>query len=95
MNSVVRARSQPAWFLDPAGWIERHPLAALWIAAFCLCVSMILIIRMWFLHRRTNIGKKILWTFILLVPLFGWLLYAGFFSIPDTSDIPLTRWSDF
>ncbi|MES2572349.1 MAG: hypothetical protein V4710_20130, partial [Verrucomicrobiota bacterium] len=39
-----------------------------------------LIIRMWFIHRNARFLKKLLWSVALLIPLFGWLFYAGLFQ---------------
>jgi hypothetical protein len=57
-----------------------HPVATIWIAAFCLWVSIAFIIRLWFVHRTTSTLKKLMWSFILLIPLFGWLAYGGCFT---------------
>jgi len=82
-------------FLDPAAWISQHPRATVWICALCLWISVVLILRVWLVHRRTQLGKKVIWSLILLVPLFGWIAYAGFFSMPDTTNTPeLTVHSD-
>lgn len=74
--------------LDLAGWLSRHPVAGVWIGAFCLWVSVALIIRLWFTHRRASFLKKLVWSFILLIPLFGWLLYGGMFHVPGFTDVP-------
>jgi hypothetical protein len=68
--------------------LASHPRAALAIGAFCLWISVSLMLHMWFVHRRESRMKKLVWSFLLLLPLFGWLLYAGCFRIPDYSDTP-------
>jgi len=67
-------------------WLSGHPKAALAVGAFCLWVSVSLILRMWFIHRQESFTKKLLWSFMLLVPLFGWFFYAGCFQIPGYSN---------
>jgi hypothetical protein len=73
---------------DLLEWFTAHPRLAVAIGAFCLWVSVSLILRMWFIHRRESFVKKFLWSFTLLIPLFGWLFYAGCFQIPDYSNTP-------
>jgi len=77
----------PADYLT--AWLGHHPIAAIWIGGFCLWVSISLILRMWLVHRRATLFKKITWSFILLMPVFGWFFYAGCFHIPDYTDIPI------
>jgi predicted tellurium resistance membrane protein TerC len=73
---------------DLLAQLARHPRVALAVGAFCLWVGVSLILRMWFIHRRESFMKKFLWSFMLLVPLFGWLFYAGCFQIPDYTSNP-------
>jgi hypothetical protein len=73
--------------LDLVGWLSRHPVAGVWIGAFFLWVSVALIIRMWFIHRRASFLNKLVWSFVLLIPLFGWLLYSGLFRVPTFTDV--------
>jgi hypothetical protein len=77
--------SQP---FDLVTWLVLHPRAAIEIGAFCLWISVSLMLHMWFIHRCESLMKKLVWSFLLLLPLFGWLLYAGCFQIPDYSDTP-------
>src|ERR1700683_1960742 len=62
--------------------LAHHPRAAVAVGAFCLWISVSLIIYMWFIHRRESFLKKFVWLLVLLVPLLGWLFYAGCFRIP-------------
>jgi len=82
------APSSPAQPFDIAAWFSQHPVAALCIAAFCLCVSVCLILRLWLIHRRTPLHRRLFWSLVLLIPLFGWLAYAGFFHIPSPNGSP-------
>ena len=73
---------------DPSAWVTQHPVITIWLAAFCLWVSISLIIHMWFVHRRASAIKKLLWSFALLIPLFGWLSYCGCFTQLDSINTP-------
>jgi hypothetical protein len=68
--------------LDAAAWLLRHPTVEICAGAFCLWISFSLILRMWFIHRNAPFLKKFLWSFILLIPLFGWFCYAALFHDP-------------
>ncbi len=68
--------------------LARHPKAAIAIGAFCLWISVSLMLHMWFMHQRESFVKKLLWSFALLIPLFGWLFYGGCFVVPDRTDTP-------
>ena len=43
----------PTHSLDAVEWLAHHGVASVWIGAFCPSVSAVLIIHLWFLHRRT------------------------------------------
>ena len=73
---------------DVAVWVAHHSIPALCLAGFLLWVSVSLILRMWIVHRHASLWKKLRWSFVLLVPLFGWLLYGGFFQVPGYTDVP-------
>ena len=70
-------------------WFASHPLAAFGFVASLFLVSLLLILRLWIVHRRTSLHEKIIWSFFLLFPILGWVFYAGFFQVPDYSDTPL------
>lgn len=59
-----------------------HRVAGIWLGAFCLWISVSLIIRMWVIHRRAAFLKKVVWSVVLFLPLLGWLLYGGLFQVP-------------
>ena len=69
------------------GWFDHHPTAALVFFAFSLLVSFFLIVRMWIRHRKASFLKKLGWSFVLLVPLAGWIAYGGLFHPPSRHDI--------
>ncbi len=73
---------------DVEVWIAHHPIPTLCLAGLLLWVSISLILRMWIVHRQASLWKKLRWSFVLLVPLFGWLLYGGFFRVPSYTDVP-------
>jgi len=72
----------------PFEWLAGHQTGAICVGAFCLWVSLCLILRLWLLHRGAAFGRKLVWSAILFIPLFGWILYAGFFQTPEVSEIP-------
>ena len=74
--------------MDPAAWVTRHPVLTIWIGAFCVWVSFALIIRMWFVHRSASWFKRLSWSFILLLPIFGWMAYGAWFAVPDYHHSP-------
>jgi hypothetical protein len=79
---------EPMPLYDFPGWISRHPVVAIWMGAFCLWVSIVLMIRVWFVHRKAPFFKKLIWSMVLLFPLFGWLVYGGFFRPLDSINTP-------
>jgi len=85
------APSSSAQPTDITAWFSQHPVAALWIGAFCLWVSVCLILRLWIIHRNTPLHRRLFWSLVLLFPLFGWLAYAGFFRIPSLNDFPCSE----
>jgi hypothetical protein len=55
-----------------------HEHKALFLAIlFCAWISISLIGRMWLRNRQASFLKKMGWSLILCVPLFGWLFYGG------------------
>ena len=56
------------------------------IFGFCLYVSVCLILRMWLKYRTDKVIKKLLWSVVLLMPLAGWVFYAGLYHNPYSSD---------
>jgi hypothetical protein len=57
-----------------------HHIAGFMIGLFCLWLSLSLIIRLWLLHKQDSFLKRLLWSLVLCVPFFGWLLYGAFYS---------------
>jgi bacteriorhodopsin len=82
------ANSQTQQPLDAVSWLSEHPRIAVYIAGFCLWISVCLIIRIWIIHRRTRFIRKVIWSFIVLVPFFGWLAYCGCFTPLDSINTP-------
>jgi hypothetical protein len=52
-------------------------------AGICAVVSLCLIARLWFLHRRARAISKIVWSIVLLIPVLGWLCFAAFYRPPE------------
>jgi hypothetical protein len=55
----------------------------IWIGAFCAWVSFCLIVRLWVMERHQSFLRKVFWSALLLVPLFGWFYYASCFKPPE------------
>jgi ABC-type amino acid transport system permease subunit len=61
-----------------------HRAIGIVAAAICAFVSLCLIARLWILHRRARAVSKIVWSIVLLIPVFGWLFFAAFYRLPET-----------
>jgi hypothetical protein len=59
-----------------------HSTAAVVIGAVCAFVNLCLIARLWVVHPRDSIARKIVWTLVLFVPLLGWIFYGAFYRPP-------------
>ncbi len=62
--------------------LVRNRRAGTSAAAVCLAISLCLIARLWFLHRGDSVGSRMLWSAVLLLPIFGWLFFAAFHPAP-------------
>ena len=62
---------------------------AISLGAFCLWVSLCLLLHLW-LARRAPLTKKLYWSFIILIPFIGWVLYGGCFQVPGYNSSPCT-----
>jgi hypothetical protein len=67
--------------------LQRDPTLVIVLCAMWAWISLSLIVRMWLVHRQTRTFKKLLWSLMLLVPLFGWLMYAAFFQPLAFNDV--------
>jgi len=47
-------------------------------------ISFRFIWRLWRLRGDDSVAYRMLWTCILLIPVFGWVCYGGFYSPPGT-----------
>jgi uncharacterized membrane protein len=56
-----------------------HHVALVVIIALCAWISLSMIVRMWLRYRSDSFLKKLGWTLVLCVPLFGWLFFCGFY----------------
>jgi hypothetical protein len=80
---------------DPMAWFSGHPRVAVAVGAICLWISISLIIRLWIVHSKIAMLKKLKWSCILLIPFFGWIAYAGFFNALEATDIPSHYSTDY
>ncbi len=72
--------------MQARGFIHHHIFAAALIL-FWLWVSLSLIIRLWLRHRSDPLRKRLLWSFVLCIPFFGWLLYGAFYTPLRENDV--------
>ena len=55
----------------------------LFVVAAWLFISLCIIARLWVTRRADPIGRKLVWSVIvLLLPMLGWLFYAAFYQAP-------------
>ena len=88
-TNAMQPEPAPSPPINPLEGFFSHHLTVLAVLAICfLLVSLCLIWQMWSRHRKNTFYKKLVWTFILLVPLAGWLAYGGLFHPPGYSDTP-------
>ena len=50
--------------------------------AVCLAISLCLVARLWIVDRRAGVASRLAWSFVLLLPIFGWLFFAAFYCPP-------------
>lgn len=65
--------TEPLFFDSPCG------------VAFALCwlINFLVIARLWIVKRADPFGRKLIWSIILiLLPILGLVLYAGFYQAP-------------
>jgi hypothetical protein len=63
--------------------LAAHRLIAVAAAALWAFVSLCLIARLWVVHRRAWVISKLVWSVVLLIPIFGWLFFVAFFRAPE------------
>ncbi len=64
-------------------WLLRHPFVLLGCVIACLWISLSLIFRLWSKSNPDRTIRKMLWSFILFLPFFGWIFYGGFYRPPQ------------
>jgi bacteriorhodopsin len=57
-----------------------HHLVGVLFFAFCAWVSISLIILLWLKHRSDPFFKRLFWSFVLCIPIFGWIAYGAFYT---------------
>jgi hypothetical protein len=72
--------------IEPAQLQHQHPILLIVIVGVCIWITLSLIVRMWFIHRRVALATKLFWSVVLLIPLFGWIFYAAVFRPPTVSE---------
>ncbi|MCA1601626.1 MAG: hypothetical protein LC776_08285 [Acidobacteria bacterium] len=56
------------------------------ILGVCAATSLCLIARLWIRGRRGGTLRKLAWSLVLLVPLVGWIFFAGFYRPPEADE---------
>jgi hypothetical protein len=70
-----------------------HHLVGVIIGLFCIWLSLSLIIRLWLVHKGDSLPKKLMWSLVLSIPFFGWLLYGAFYTPLNANDARVgLRW---
>jgi hypothetical protein len=67
-------------------FLAAHRNAAVVLAAACVFVSLCLVARLWVVHRKASVLRKLVWSVLLFLPLIGWIFYGAFFHPPNISD---------
>jgi hypothetical protein len=69
----------------PTLYFTRAEKMALWA---CFCTSLYLIGRLWLSERKDRFGKKLFWSFVLLIPVIGWVFYGAFYRPLSSGNVP-------
>ena len=68
----------------------------LFIIAYVI-INFLLITNLWSKQTKGSMTKKIVWTFIILVPVFGWICYGSIYEPPSknkpTGSTPASGWA--
>ena len=59
--------------------LEHHRTAVMLVIVLCGWTSAWLIVRLWMNHRLDSVLKRLAWSLVLLVPVFGWVAYGAFY----------------
>jgi Phospholipase_D-nuclease N-terminal len=66
--------------IDSSFWYSQIGTA---ILVICWLSSLYLVLRLWFVRHADPASRKIFWSVVLLLlPVLGWILYAGFYKAP-------------
>jgi hypothetical protein len=63
-------------------FLVAHRAVGVVAAGICAFISLFLIARLWVVHRRARAISKIVWSIVVLIPVFGWLCFAAFYRPP-------------
>jgi bacteriorhodopsin len=62
------------------GRYAHHHLGLILFFAFCSWVSISLILLLWLKYRHDPFLKRLFWSFVLGIPIFGWIAYGAFYT---------------
>jgi hypothetical protein len=60
-------------------YLHSH-LAGTVVGAACVWISLSLIIRVWLVHGKDPLLKKLAWSLVLCFPFIGWIFSGAFFT---------------
>ena len=63
-------------------YLLTHWRVGIMVGAVCVALSLCLIARLWLVHRGDGIVGRLAWSFVLLMPILGWLFFAAFYHAP-------------
>ena len=67
---------------NPVDYLLTNWRAGAMLGAVSLAISLCLIARLWLVHRAEGTVSRLLWSGVLVVPIFGWLFFAAFYRAP-------------
>jgi len=67
------------------------PILAIIGSIVSVTVSGALILHLWTVHRTDSLLRRLFWSLVLLIPLYGWVFYGGFYRAPGAGPL---HWQD-
>ena len=69
-----------ATMIDPAFWFSAPGIA---VVVLCTAIGAAITARLWLTRTFDPVMPKIIWSLVIvLLPVLGWMLYAGFYRAP-------------
>ncbi len=64
-----------------------HHFAAFALILVAMWISLSMILRLWLKYRHDSLFKKLGWSLVLCIPVFGWLFYGAFYTPLTENDV--------